>query len=64
MSEIITGDFIRTLREKLRMSQEALAQKLHVSLYSITRWEKIGAKTIRMHEANKKILRDFLRSIR
>ena len=39
MDKYITGDVIRTLREKKNMTQEQLADRLFVSSKAVSKWE-------------------------
>ena len=39
MDKYITGDVIRTLREKKNMTQEQLAERLFVSSKAVSKWE-------------------------
>ena len=39
MDRYVTGSVIRRLRESKNMTQEGLAQKLHVSSKAVSKWE-------------------------
>ena len=39
MDRYVTGAVIRTLREGKRMTQEELAEKIHVSGKAVSKWE-------------------------
>ena len=39
----MTPDDLRALRSKLGLTQEALADKLGLKVYTVTRWESGGA---------------------
>ena len=39
MNQYVTGDVIRRLREQKKMTQETLAERLHVSGKAVSKWE-------------------------
>ena len=43
MEKYVTGAVIRRLREERRMTQEELAEKIHVSGKAVSKWETGGS---------------------
>lgn len=43
MQSYVTGEIIRTLREKRRLTQRDLAQRLNVSDKTVSKWETGGS---------------------
>ena len=43
MQSYVTGEVIRSLREKRRLTQRGLAQRLNVSDKTISKWETGGS---------------------
>ena len=49
MQNYVTGEVIRSLREKRRLTQRDLAQRLNVSDKTISKWETGGSLRGRYH---------------
>ena len=49
MQNYVTGEVIRSLREKRRLTQRDLAQRLNVSDKTISKWETGGSLRERYH---------------
>lgn len=46
MQRLLTGDDVRALRDRLRLSQQAFAQILQVATSSVHRWERLPPNVV------------------